>query len=68
MSTTPTPPRQEPPPSPAQRSGQPVQTGALPGGQPGVGANTSPYETGQSNVDASVQQGTEYGKDNLRPR
>ena len=48
--------------SPAERRDQAVQTGALPGGQPGQGVNTSSSPTGQSNVDAAVQQGTEYGK------
>lgn len=47
--------------------GQLVQTGALPGGQPGQGVNTSSSETGQSNVDAAVRQGVEYGKNNLDP-
>ena len=43
-------------------STQPVQTGALSGGQPGVGVNTSSSKTGQSNADAAAAQGTEYGK------
>ena len=68
MNTKPSPPGKDNAPSPGDRRSRPVQTGALPGGQPGVGVNTSPYETGQSNVDAAVQQGTEYGKDNLRQR
>jgi hypothetical protein len=49
--------------SPAAESrDQAVQTGALPGGQPGQGVNTSSSPTGQSNVDAAVRQGTEYRK------
>lgn len=47
--------------SPADSRDQAVQTGALPGGQPGQGVNTSSSPTGQSNVDATVRQGTEYG-------
>ena len=47
--------------SPDGRRDQAVQTGALPGGQPGQGVNTSSSPKGQSNVDAAVQQGTEYG-------
>lgn len=38
-----------------------VQTGALPGGQPGDGVNTSKSAPGQSNVDAATHEGTEYG-------
>jgi hypothetical protein len=45
-----------------------VQTGSLPGGQPGVGLNTSVSPTGQSNADAAEAQGVQYGKDNLRKR
>jgi hypothetical protein len=48
--------------SPSERRGQLVQTGALPGGQPGQGVNTSSSPAGQSNVDAAVRQGVEYGK------
>ena len=55
-------------PSPDERSARPLQTGALPGGQPGQGVNTSPSAPGQSNVDAAFEQGTEPGKSNLRPR
>jgi len=66
MNTNPTPPGKHDAPTPSEHGGQRVQTGALPGGQPGIGVNTSPYETGQSNVDAAVQQGTEYGKAPLR--
>ena len=44
-----------------------VQTGALSGGQPGQGGD-APSSKGQSNVDAAVAQGVEYGKDNLRKR
>ena len=55
--------------SPAsERRSQPVQTGALPGGQPGQGVNTSSSPTGQSNVDAAAQQGTEYGKNDRHRR
>jgi hypothetical protein len=49
-------------PSPADRRDPAVQTGALPGGQPGQGVNTSSSPPGQSNVEAAAQQGTEYGK------
>jgi hypothetical protein len=55
-------------PSPDARRGQPVQTGALPGGQPGQGVNTSSSPTGQSNVDATARQGVEYGKNDRPPR
>lgn len=48
--------------SPRERRNQPMQTGALPGGQPGQGVNTSSSPTGQSNADAAVRQGVEYGK------
>ena len=41
---------------------RPVQTGALSGGQPGEGVNTSASRPGQSNMDAAVRQGTAYGK------
>ena len=54
--------------SPSERRDQPVQTGALPGGQPGVGVNTSSSPAGQSNVDAAVQQGVEYGKNDRHRR
>ena len=47
---------------------QPVQTGALPGGQPGQGVNTSSSPPGQSNVDAAVRQGVEYGKNDRNRR
>jgi len=49
------------------RRDRPVQTGALPGGQPGQGVNTSASEPGQSNVDAAQAEGTEYGRKD-RPR
>ena len=52
---------------PSERDGRPVQTGALPGGQPGQGVNTSSSPTGQSNVDAAVRQGVEYGKNDRHP-
>jgi hypothetical protein len=67
MSTNPASQGKPDPSSPSERPGQPVQTGALPGGQPGQGVNTSPSPAGQSNVDAAVRQGVEYGK-NDRPR
>ena len=54
--------------SASERRSQPVQTGALPGGQPGQGVNTSSSPTGQSNVDAAVRQGTEYGKNDRHQR
>ncbi len=53
------------PASPAnldKASTRPVQTGAQSGGQPGQGVNTSASKPGQSNMDAAVGQGTEYGK------
>ena len=62
MNSNPTSPDKPNASSPAERDYQAVQTGALPGGQPGQGVNTSSSPTGQSNVDAAVQQGTEYGK------
>jgi len=68
MDTHPSPQRQTDTPSSSERRGPPVQTGALPGGQPGVGVNTSASPTGQSNADAAAEQGVEYGKDNLRKR
>jgi hypothetical protein len=46
---------------------RPVQTGALPGGQPGRGVNTSSSAPGQSNVDAAVREGVEYKRKNERP-
>lgn len=55
-------------PSPSERHAQPVQTGALPGGQPGQGVNTSSSPTGQSNVDAAARQGVEYGKNDRHQR
>jgi hypothetical protein len=48
--------------SPSQHDDPPVQTGALAGGQPGQGVNTSSSPAGQSNVDAAARQGVEYGK------
>ena len=53
--------------SPPKGDDQHVQTGALPGGQPGYGVNTSSSAPGQSNVDAAVAEGVEYGKKNERP-
>ena len=54
--------------SPSERRGQPVQTGALAGGQPGEGVNTSSSPTGQSNVDAAARQGVEYGRNDRKQR
>ena len=54
--------------SPCGSRDKPVQTGALPGGQPGQGVNTSSSPTGQSNVDAAVRQGVEYGKNDRQQR
>ena len=56
------------PSPPSEGRGQPVQTGALPGGQPGQGVNTSSSPTGQSNVDAAARQGVEYGKNDRHQR
>ena len=53
--------------TPDARRDQPLQTGALPGGQPGQGVNTSSSPAGQSNVDAAAREGTEYRKKNERP-
>ena len=50
----------------ASSTDRPVQTGALSGGQPGEGVNTSSSNAGQSNVDAAAAQGTEYGKNQPR--
>ena len=55
-------PSQSKPASPDRRPDAPVQTGALPGGQPGQGVDTSSSAPGQSNVDAAIREGTEYGK------
>ena len=54
--------------SPSERLDKPVQTGALPGGQPGQGVNTSSSPAGQSNVDAAVRQGVDYGKNERQQR
>jgi hypothetical protein len=62
MSTTPSPQGQCDTPPQDERRTPSVQTGALPGGQPGHGVNTSSSEPGQSNVDAAARQGTEYGR------
>jgi len=62
MNSNPSSPGKPNTPSPENRRDQAVQTGALPGGQPGQGVNTSSSPTGQSNVDAAVRQGTEYGE------
>ncbi len=48
--------------SSSEPRGRPVQTGALPGGQPGQGVNTSSSPAGQQNVDAAHAEGVEYGK------
>ena len=45
-----------------ERAARPVQTGALSGGQPGVGVNTSSSEAGQQNADAAEAEGVEYGE------
>ena len=68
MNPNPSSPSQPDKSSPGARRDQPVQTGALPGGQPGQGVNTSSSAPGQSNVDAAVAQGTEYGKKDLDKR
>jgi len=68
MNTNPSPQGKPEAPSQSDRRGQPVQTGALPGGQPGQGVNTSSSPTGQSNVDAAVRQGVEYGKNDRDQR
>ncbi len=54
-------------PSPQDKAGtstraRPVQTGALPGNQPGQGVNTSSSAPGQQAMDAAVGQGVEYGE------
>lgn len=61
-------PSNTPNPPPSERRAPPVQTGSLPGGQPGTGLNTSSSAAGQSNADAAEAQGVEYGKDKLRER
>jgi hypothetical protein len=53
--------------SPGEPVAPPVQTGALSGGQPGQGVNTSSSPAGQSNVDAAAAQGVEYGSQD-KPR
>jgi hypothetical protein len=68
MNTTPSSHSKPDAASPSEHRGQPVQTGALPGGQPGQGVNTSSSPTGQSNVDAAVRQGVEYGRKDGRQR
>jgi len=67
MTTSPSPQARPTMPSSDKPHGQAIQTGALSGGQPGQGVDT-PSCKGQSNVDAAVAQGVEYGKDNLRKR
>ncbi len=66
MTTKPSPQGKPDTPSSNERRDRPVQTGALPGGEPGQGVNTSSSPAGQSNVDATVRQGVEYGK-KVRP-
>lgn len=62
MNTNPSPRgKSEPDPS-GERRDEPVQTGALPGLQPGVGADSGSPRRGQSNVDATLAQGVEYGE------
>ena len=68
MNTNPSPQGKPEGSSPSERRDKPVQTGALPGGQPGQGVNTSSSPTGQSNVDAAVRQGVEYGKNDRQQR
>jgi hypothetical protein len=68
MSTNPSSQGKPDPSSPGEHGSGPVQTGALPGGQPGQGVNTSSSPTGQSNVDATVREGVEYGKDERHRR
>ena len=67
MDTNTSPPRKPEPSSPTERGRQPVQTGALSGGQPGQDANTSAAK-GQSNVDAAFAEGVEYGEHKHPPR
>ena len=67
MNTQPSPQAKSDPPSSSQGGARPVQTGALPGGQPGHGVNTSSSPAGQSNVDAAEREGVEYGRKNERP-
>jgi hypothetical protein len=66
MNTKPSPQGKPEEPSPGESRDESVQTGALPGGQPGQGVNTSSSPAGQSNVDAAVRQGVEYGKNDRR--
>ena len=51
-----------------QRGDRAVQSGALSGGQPGQGINTSSSPAGQSNADAAARQGTDYGNKDRDPR
>jgi len=64
MNKTPSPTTRQHAPS---TGAQPVQTGSLPGGQPGTGANTSSSADGQANADAAAAQGVDYGRKNERP-
>ena len=68
MNNTPAPKGKPDAAPPSGRPDAPVQTGALPGGQPGQGVNTSSSAPGQSNVDAAAAQGVEYGKHHHPPR
>lgn len=57
-----------PSPTPSSERAQPqVQTGALSGGQPGQGVNTSASKPGQQNADAATAEGVEYRERNERP-
>ncbi len=67
MNTNPSSPGKPDVSSPNAPRDRPVQTGALSGGQPGQGVNTSSSPAGQSNADAAAREGTEYGKKNERP-
>lgn len=67
MNTNASPQEKPVPASPADRDRAPVQTGALPGGQPGQDANT-PASKGQSNVDAAFGEGVDYGEHERRRR
>ena len=68
MNTNPSPQDQPDASSPSGPRREPVQTGALSGGEPGQGVDTSSSPTGQSNVDAAVRQGVEYGKKDRQRR
>jgi len=59
--------KQDPRPSEAHGDDL-VQTGALPGGQPGHGVNHASSPTGQSNVDATTETPVEYGEGDEKAR